>query len=295
MQHSLTYYLTHTVLKAKGIKKDFSASPIDYIKVRKDDILKPSGRFYKKHITKEWEVANSKLTEINNKTCSDSLLLYVHGGAFISGPGKHHWDSLQTIAQKTTTTIWMCNYPKAPEYGVSEISQSIDAVYAAALEKFPAHKITLMGDSAGGTLITNLTQRLLLKGISLPKELLLISPVMDASLSNPEISKIDPKDPMLSYEGVLSAKKMYAKNYLLTAAEVSPLYGSFKGFPKTTFFIASHDITYPDQLLTIEKMRKDGIVVEVFEGDQMPHIWPLLPVMKEAKIALKRIIGLLNS
>ncbi len=295
MQHSLTYYLTHAVLKAKGVKRDFSSNPLNYIKIRNEDIYHPSGNFYKKYITKKWEIEKSKLIEIQYKLRANRLLLYIHGGAFVSGPAQHHWDSLKTISKKSNTIIWMCDYPKAPEHSLYEIAESIDAVYAAALEKYPSYEITLMGDSAGGTLIAALTQRLLKSKKQLPQDIILISPVMDASLSNPSIPKIDSLDPMLSYEGVLSAKKMYARSLPLKSAEVSPLYGSFEGFPKTTFFIASYDITYPDQLLAIEKMKDSGVAVEVIEGDQMPHIWPLLPVMKEAKIALKHIIGLLNS
>jgi len=97
MQHSLTYYLTHAVLKAKGIKKDFSSNPLNYMKIRSEDIYHPSGNFYKKYITKKWEIEKSKLTEIQYKLPVKRLLLYIHGGAFISGSAQHHWDSLKTI------------------------------------------------------------------------------------------------------------------------------------------------------------------------------------------------------
>ena len=35
--------------------------------------------------------------------------------------------------------------------------------------------------------------------------------------------------------------------------------------------------------------------IEVIEGKNMPHIWPFIPVMKEAKTALNRIIHILNT
>jgi hypothetical protein len=39
---SPTYYLLTSVIKLKGIKKTFSEDPINYLKLRKDDILFPS-------------------------------------------------------------------------------------------------------------------------------------------------------------------------------------------------------------------------------------------------------------
>lgn len=44
-----------------------------------------------------------------------------------------------------------------------------------------------------------------------------------------------------------------------------------------------------DQKLAVQKMLEEKVEVEVIEGAGMPHIWPLLPVMKEAKQALSKI------
>jgi len=44
----------------------------------------------------------------------------------------------------------------------------------------------------------------------------------------------------------------------------------------------------------VKKLINSNVNVEVIEGKDMPHIWPILPVMKEAKVALKRIINILK-
>ena len=64
---------------------------------------------------------------------------------------------------------------------------------------------------------------------------------------------------------------------------------------KQFLFLAENDITYPDQQLTVQKLIKAKVNVEVIEGKEMPHIWPFLPVMKEAKTALKMLINRLNN
>lgn len=294
MQQSLTFYLTLLVIKLKGLKKDFSNDPIDFKKIRRQDVHHPKGHFFKQNVRRTFKISESLITEIPIKANSDKLLIYLHGGAFISGPGQHHWESAKKIAQQTDYTIWMCDYPKAPENKIAKISKNIDSIYSTALETYKPSKITFIGDSAGGTLVTSLMQRLVKNQIELPHKIILISPVMDSSMANPEIDKVDSTDPMLSKKGVLSAKRMTVENNDLKNAIISPLYGSFEGFPPTVLFLAENDITYPDQKLAVEKMIETKINLKVIEGKNMPHIWPLLPVMKEAKTALNEIIRILN-
>jgi len=290
MKQSLTYYITMFVLKLKGIKKDFSQDPIDFKKIRKEDVHNPKGRFFNHSNVRKIQVLKSSITEVKSKASPDNLVILVHGGAFISGPGQHHWDSLRTIIKQTNYTGWMCDYPKAPESKISEISENIDAVYSKALKKYKSEQITLIGDSVGATLITALVQRLNQKKEALPKKIILISPVMDAMMTNPDIKIIDEIDPMLSRKGILSSKKMCAENGDLEDERISPINGSFKGFPKTIIFVAENDIMYPDELLAIKKMQEAQVDVEVIKGENMPHVWPILPVMQEAKTALNQLI-----
>ncbi|MDO6743226.1 alpha/beta hydrolase [Tenacibaculum soleae] len=290
MNKSITYYITLLVLKLKGIKKMFSAEPIDYKKIRKENVCHPKTSSFKGNEICSFKVKKTTITEIKSKQPTDKIVLFIHGGAFISGPAKHHWDTLRTIAKQTNLTIWMCNYPKAPEHKITEISNNIDAVYQQALKKYKGEQIILIGDSVGGTLVTSLTQRLIQNNDELPNKILLISPVMDATMSNKKIAIVDKKDQMLSQKGVLSAKKMCVGNVDLKNEIISPLNGSFNQFPKTILFLAENDITYPDQQLAVQKMKKSNVEVEVVFGDKMPHIWPLLPVMKEAKKALSELI-----
>ena len=295
MKQSITYYITLFVIRLKGVKRSFSKTPVDFEKIRREDIQQPKGRFFKKHLLGKFKISDSTISEIGLDKNSKNLLIFIHGGAFISGPAKHHWDTVKEIAKKSNCKIWMCDYPKAPENQISKISQNIDAIYSKALESYQANKISMIGDSAGGTLATALIHRLIVKKIALPKKLILITPVMDASMSNPEIKLIEKTDPMLSITGVLSAKKMCAGNKNLKDPIISPLFANFEGFPKTILFLAQNDIMYPDGKLAKIKMKKSNVNIDVIEGENMPHIWPLLPVMKEAKTALNLIIQEIDS
>ncbi|MEP0266758.1 alpha/beta hydrolase [Dokdonia sp.] len=283
------------ILKLKGVKQEFSKTPINYSKLRKEDVRTPKNSLFKLHQVKRFVEAKTSITEIIPASATKNLIIYCHGGAFISGPSKHHWDAIREIATKTNAIVWMIDYPKAPENKIDVICENIDKVYSKALEKYIANTITLIGDSVGGTLIISLVQRLVLEDIERPSKLVLISPVVDATLSNPEIEKIERIDPMLSKKGVLSAKQMCVDNNDLSNVRISPINGSFEAFPNTLIFAAENDITYPDQKIVIEKMKNSNTNLKVIIGDGMPHIWPILPIMKEAKNSLNKLITWINT
>ena len=295
MKQSLSYYITLFIIKIKGVKKDFNHDPIDFKKIRKEDIHHPSSKFFKRNLLSTFKISDSLISEIGKDQCSDRLLIFIHGGAFISGPAEHHWNAVKEIAKKMDCKIWMCDYPKAPENEITNISENIDAIYSEAQKNYEANQISILGDSVGGTLATALVQRLILKKLKLPAKLILVTPVMDASMSNPKIKTFEKIDPMLSKKGVLSAKKMCAGNKDLKDQMISPLYGNFEGFPSTVLFLAKKDILYPDAKLAEIKMKKSNVNMRVIEGENMPHIWPFLPVMKEAKTSLNQMIRLIKT
>lgn len=288
---SLSYYIVTTVLRLKGLKKIFSQDPIPYEKLRKEDIHKPSKKMLKGNTSTQFKVLNTLVTTLTpSKNKNDQfLLLYCPGGAFVCGPSVLNWDSLAKLVKNTGITAWMVDYPKAPEFKILETTQNVDAVYAKALESYPASNIILMGDSAGGNLILTLTQRLIQNGLPLPKRLIAICPAFDGNLNNPEIDAIDPLDCMLSKKGVTSAKTMCRGDLETTDPMMSPIYGSFKGFPPVDLFMAEYDILYPDQKIGRKKMAEEGVDLNVILGEKMPHIWPLLPFMKEAIQSLNEI------
>ena len=294
MNKSISFYYALFLLKFKGIKKIFTQSFIDYEKLRKMDVPIPKNKFFATKKGSTFFVAKSKITEISSAANSNQLIVFIHGGAFVSGPAQYHWDAIEKMAKATDYTIWMCAYPKAPEHKIFEISNNIDLVYELATKKYSADSITLVGDSAGGTLIIALVQRLIQKGGALPSKTVLISPALNASFENPKIDTIDKKDPFLSKKGVLSAMKMCVDDDDFKNPNISPIYGSFKGFPPTFLFIAERDITYPDQLLFHKELENAKVKNTVFVGEGMLHNWPLLPIIKESKIALNKLIAILK-
>lgn len=294
MRYSLQYYLLKVLILIKGIKKSFDSSPIDFIRIRESDIHHPKSRFFNSKKISRFSISNTRITECRKEENSNKLLLFIHGGAFISGPTMVHWDVVKKLSRQTKHAIWLCDYPKSPEYKIDKISENIDLVYQKAICEYEPNNIIVIGDSVGGTLVMALVQRLVFKGMPIPRKIILVSPVCDATFSNPSISVLESKDMMLSVKGVRSAKKMCAGNIKLEDSIISPVNGSFKNFPRTILYLAEHDITFPDQILIANKLVFAQVEHQIIIGHGMPHIWPFLPIMPESKKALRQIVREIN-
>ncbi|MBQ0736192.1 alpha/beta hydrolase fold domain-containing protein [Aquimarina celericrescens] len=292
---SFGYSLVKLVLKLKKEKQSWSQDPIDYIKKRKQDLRIPNKSNLFGNEVETREINECNITTIIPKVIkTEYLILFCHGGAFIYGPTKHHWNAVSKMVRETHTKAWLIDYPKAPENNIQKITKNICEVYNHAVKEYDPSKIIMIGDSVGGNLLTSLTQGLVRDNAETPNLLILITPLMDASLTNTAIKDIDPLDPILSFKGVHSAKKMCAGDFSLKDPLISPLYGSFVNFPKIYLFMATNDILMPDQKLFINKVKDNGGKIEVILGEDMPHIWPFLPFMPEAKKAMHKIISIIN-
>lgn len=105
MSKSITYYLTLFVIRVKGIKKAFSQDSINYQAISKGDVHIPKNDFFSPFKTTKLTIQETLITEIRRSRDSKKLLLYIHGGAFISGPAMHHWASIRRIAKKRNHTF----------------------------------------------------------------------------------------------------------------------------------------------------------------------------------------------
>ena len=275
---SISFYITINFIKFKGIKSIFSKSPVNYQKLRKNDIKNPNKLLLSGNKINSLKISESVVSEIIPQNCNNNgtVIFYCPGGAFVSGPTDINWKAILKIAKETNLKTFLIDYPKAPETKIETMNSNIDSIYRYLSTQNYTKNIILLGDSVGGTLLMLLVQRLSkLVNTKMPKCIFLISPVTDCSLTNPEILLKDKKDSMLSRNGVLSAKLMCARNIDLKSEVISPLYGSFKNFITTNLFIAENDIMQPAQELLVDKMIAENVNLKVYRRQEMPHIFPL--------------------
>ena len=228
----------------------------------------------------------------NESTTTENLVIYLHGGAYVSEIEDLHIIFCDKLAEKANATVFAPIYPLAPNHTFEETYAIVENLYELLL-KFEK-PITIMGDSAGGGLSAAFCEYLSANGLAEPEHLILISPWVDVSMSGDYDDYID-IDPMLGVDGLVEMGKAWAGDIDTKDYRVSPLYGNIEKLPQTAIFVGTHEIFYPDILNFYNKLKDNGIDVELNVGEEMSHVYPLYPLVPESKEAFNRIAEIVMS
>jgi acetyl esterase/lipase len=219
-------------------------------------------------------------------------LFYVHGGAYSIDIGFVHWQIIENLIRLTGCTARVPLYPLAPEHGHEEALASALAHYRDLCMQVPPERIVVMGDSAGGGLSLALAQALGPAGLPQPGHIVLLSPWLDLTMSDPATLAQEAHDPVIKAEAALAAARMYAGDLPLEDPRVSPVYGDVRGLAPVTLLTGTRDLLYPDARRLAERMQAEGQAVELWEYPDMVHAWMLLP-LPEAFEARERVAAML--
>jgi len=113
-------------------------------------------------------------------------IVYTHGGGFVNPLTKPHWDIVEALIKTTGATVTVPIYPFAPEHQYMETFRELEQVYQGLLKHVAPERIIFCGDSAGGNLAVAQALNYRERGLPLPAQLILFSPWLDITLSNPE-------------------------------------------------------------------------------------------------------------
>lgn len=177
-------------------------------------------------------------------------------------------------------------YPLAPNHTYKDAYLLILKLYKKLLKE--NKEIILMGDSAGGGLALGFAMYLKELNIKLPNKLVLLSPWVDITLSNPSIEEFEKNDPMLSCYGLVEYAKLWAGDLDLKDYKLSPINGDLSNLPDTLIFTGTNEILYPDLILFDKKLQKNKVKSELIIGKNMNHVYPLYIKKKES---LEKIIN----
>ncbi len=200
-------------------------------------------------------------------------VFYFHGGAWVNEIVSQHWKLAARIAVEAGVQVVVPIYPLVPFTTAAEVMPALAELVAEKVA--PDHSVCLAGDSAGGQMA--LSAALMLRDerrLVLPRTVL-ISPVLDASLTNPLISGVD--DPWLTRAGLLEFATRWRGDLPMTDPTVSPLHGDLTGLGPLTVFSGTRDILNPDARLLAEKAAAAGVDIENHERPGLVHVNPLTP------------------
>jgi acetyl esterase/lipase len=219
--------------------------------------------------------------------------LYLHGGAYVHNITKYDWALLGRMVQQTGYGIIIPDYPLAPEYTYTDVYNMVVPVYKALLQQAGKENVVLMGFSAGGGMALSLAQYAKNNQLAQPSQIILLSPLLDATLQSPEIPTIDKYDPYLGIEGLKKALSAYAGDGNPSNYMVSPVNGPLEGLAPIHLFMGTYEILLPDARRLVALARVKHVHINYHEYAEMYHAWVFLK-MPEAESVFHQLMHILK-
>ncbi|AWX31827.1 alpha/beta hydrolase [Methanosphaera sp. BMS] len=222
----------------------------------------------------------------NDNPDSEHVVIYLHGGIYVNEIRKPHIIFCDKLAKDVNATVFAPIYPLAPNHTYDETYGIITRLYESLLKT--DKPIIIMGDSAGGGLSVAFCEYLGENDLTQPVNLIAISPWLDVSMSG-DYDEVE-FDPMLGVDGIREMGKTWAGKLDVKDYRISPLYGDVSKLPKTTLFVGTHEVFYPDVVKFYEKLKDASVDAQLNIGENMTHVYPIYPLVPESKDAYKHIV-----
>lgn len=223
---------------------------------------------------------------------ADSVIIYLHGGAYAFGIAEKQIKFCDTLAERLNAKAYLPLYPLTPQATYHDAYPFVDAVYDEVLrENKPVY---LVGDSAGGGMALAMVQRWREKGLQLPQKMILLSPWVDLSLSDPDVPAYEEKDLQLDAYGLIELGRLWAAELELKDPLISPIYGDLRNLPPTMLFCGTDDIMAPDNTKLFHQMKEAGNNVSLTFGEGLGHVF-VIEDIPEAERAQDLIVDFCRS
>lgn len=215
--------------------------------------------------------------------------IWLHGGGYVFGSADTHSRAAKFLSQASGRTIFLPDYPLAPEYNWDEILKSICNLIA----DLPDN-LNIIGDSAGGHLAIFTAHRYHDK----IRSVILFSPntdrmgVSQTRVSARDIMNDDAGDDEL-FE--MSVPNTADNDMMKIRKRMSTSSLDLSFFPRTAIYAASNEILLGDSMLFTQQLALAGrdISMRIYSGlFHMFQQWP--DQLPQARDALKSSANFIN-
>jgi len=207
----------------------------------------------------------------------ERLILYLHGGGYLVGPSRAEWSLIARVAHEARADFAVLDYPKAPEHETTTTIGVALHAFQALAERVGAENLALFGTSAGGGLALVVMARLRDDSRGQPELAVLLSPAVDLSLEEEDVSALEAGDAILTTSFARAAGALYAGELSVTHPDVSPTYGDLHGLGPLHVFVGSREILLPSTETFVERAAAAGVDVHLTVEEGQQHAWPTAP------------------
>ncbi|MGH8034460.1 MAG: alpha/beta hydrolase [Lysobacterales bacterium] len=221
---------------------------------------------------------------------NERVILYIHGGAwFISYPSLHH-NLVARLCRLIGARSLVVDYRLAPE---NRFPAAIDDCWTAwrwlREQGVAAGDIVIAGDSAGGNLSLALLHRIKAAGDPMPACAVLLSPLVDFTLSSPSMLTNEKRDPMFTSARMIGLRHLYVRGEQMLHPFASPLFADFTGLPPLLFQSSESEVLRDESLRAAARAHASGVKVEVELWHGMPHVFQAFSALPQSEAGIRNI------
>lgn len=243
----------------------------------------------------EWNNVTVASVQTPEVDISDSAVMMVHGGAFVSTGIAHYIPYAAELSRFFRRPVFIFEYRLAPEHPFPAALDDSLSVYRELSDIFGPQKLAVIGDSCGGGIALSLLCRLRDTGSALPAAYAGLSPWFDLLMTGDAAQDKAATDPFVSAEWIRLRGLDYAGTESPEHPAISPLYAELADLPPLFLGTGSEDITRDDSQRLAEKALAAGTPVELDIAPHMIHGYHGLSAMApECADGCRRIARFLN-
>jgi epsilon-lactone hydrolase len=224
----------------------------------------------------------------------DRLLVHVHGGGYVFGPGESGTGEAILMAAFGGFKVISIDYRMPPDFPYPAAMDDVMVVWKEAVKMQNPRNMAIFGSSTGGGMALAMILRAKQEGLPLPAAIAPGTPWSDLTETGDTYKSNEWLDNVLvSYHGWLKrAALLYANGHDLKDPQLSPIYGDFAGFPPAILTSGTRDLFLSLTVMTHRKLRRAGVEAElqVFEGMSHAQYYfdAFMPESKEAFAEIAR-------
>jgi len=198
------------------------------------------------------------------------LLVHVHGGCYVSGPGESGTTEAILMAGFGHFKIISVDYRMPPDHPYPAALDDAMAVWKAAVKMADPKKMAIFGSSAGGALTLSMVLRAKQDHLPLPAAIAPGTPMADLTNSGDTFRTNAMLDNVLVAPDASCDKRaaLYTNGHDLRDPFLSPIYGDMHGFPPAILTTGTRDLLLSNTVRVHRKLRQAGVeaYLQVYEG-----------------------------
>lgn len=231
------------------------------------------------HLREEKIGSMTALWAIPENRLDGKVILYTHGGSYVSGSPQTHIPVISRLADTSRIAVMAYDYRLAPEHPYpAALEDAVTAFEYLLSQEYSEENIVVCGDSAGGGLTLAMVMALRDKGKVLPAAVCLLSPWTDLTESSDSHYANMDSDPLISSEELREAAVLYAGEEDFHNPYISPLFGDFTGFPPALIQVGSEEVLLDDSTRLAERLAEKKIEVHIAIYEGMWHVFQTFDV-----------------